>query len=81
MSVTAESPLVVETVAGLSVEDLAAQYGTPLYVYDAAVIAAQTRDELISIGQPLIAETVFSHPSKIDFVAMARARGYEIILV
>ena len=39
MSVTAESPLVVETVAGLSVEDLAAKYGTPLYVYDAAVIA------------------------------------------
>ncbi len=26
-------------------------------------------------------ETVFSHPSKIDFVAQAKAKGYQIILV
>lgn len=44
MSVTAESPLLVETVAGLSVEQLASQFGTPLYVYDAAVIAQRVAD-------------------------------------
>ncbi|MCB0965088.1 MAG: zeta toxin family protein [Acidimicrobiales bacterium] len=48
--------------------------------YDAAVIAAQTRDELISIGQPLIAETVFSHPSELELIATARARGYHAAL-
>jgi predicted ABC-type ATPase len=35
------------------------------HAYDAAQIAANTRVQLISRGLPLIAETVFSHPSKL----------------
>ncbi len=46
--------------------------------YDAARIAADTRDRLISMGQPLIAETVFSHPSKLDLLRAAAAGGYEV---
>lgn len=46
--------------------------------YDAARIAADTRDALIRAGQPLIAETVFSHPSKLDLVRAAIAAGYHV---
>lgn len=44
MSVTAESTSLVETVAGLAVEQIAEQFGTPVYVYDAAVIAERCAD-------------------------------------
>jgi predicted ABC-type ATPase len=49
--------------------------------YEAAYVAEQIREELLEQGVPFCYETVFSHVSKIDFVASARARGYEIILV
>jgi predicted ABC-type ATPase len=44
--------------------------------YAAARIAAATRSELIARRQPLIAETVFSHPSKLDLLRAAAAAGY-----
>ncbi len=50
------------------------------HAYDAAMLAAKTRDELIRLGQPLIAETVFSHPSKLELVTRARDRGYRVAL-
>ncbi len=49
--------------------------------YLAARIAAQIRHDLLQEGRNFCFETVFSHPSKIDFVATAKALGYQIILV
>ena len=46
------------------------------HAYEAARIAAATRAELIARQQPLIAETVFSHPSKLDLLRKAAAAGY-----
>ena len=42
---------------------------------------SQIRFRLLHEGRSFCFETVFSHPSKIDFVAQAKALGYEIILV
>ena len=44
--------------------------------YQAALIAEQMRSNLIEEGQSFCFETVFSHPSKIDFVGKAKALGY-----
>lgn len=49
--------------------------------YDAAVIASELRNQCLAEGNSFCFETVFSHPSKIDFVADAKVKGYEIILV
>lgn len=51
------------------------------YSYAAARIAEEMRQSLLLEGRSFCFETVFSHPSKIDFVARAKALGYEIILV
>jgi len=49
--------------------------------YEAAKIAEKIRKKLLKEGRSFCYETVFSHPSKIDFIAQAKAMGYEIILV
>jgi predicted ABC-type ATPase len=49
--------------------------------YAAATIAEQIRERLLQQGISFCFETVFSHVSKIDFVANAKAQGYEIVLV
>ena len=49
--------------------------------YHAATVAAKIREDLISHGVSFCFETVFSHESKIDFLAQAKANGYKIILV
>ncbi len=49
--------------------------------YDAAKLASEIRFQLLHEGRSFCFETVFSHPSKIDFVAQAKALGYDIILV
>jgi predicted ABC-type ATPase len=48
--------------------------------YDAARIAAQTRAQLIEHGASLIAETVFSHPSKLELLDSAHANGYTVVV-
>jgi predicted ABC-type ATPase len=48
--------------------------------YDAARIAADTRATLIERELPFIAETVFSHPSKLDLVTAAKAADYTVVL-
>ena len=48
--------------------------------YDAARVAAQTRERLLALREPLIAETVFSHPSKLDLLTAAHAAGYSVVL-
>lgn len=49
--------------------------------YEAAKLAEKLRLELLNEGRTFCFETVFSHPSKIDFIAKAKTLGYEIILV
>ncbi len=50
------------------------------HAYDAARVAADTRAKLIELGRSFIAETVLSHPSKLDLVRTARAGGYTVVL-
>jgi predicted ABC-type ATPase len=60
--------------------DLIAQQRWPddpeTHSYEAARIAARTRKALIARREPFIAETVFSHPSKLDLPREAAAAGY-----
>ncbi len=49
--------------------------------YEAAKLAEEMRYRLLQEGQSFCFETVFSHPSKIDFVAQAKTLGYQIVLV
>jgi predicted ABC-type ATPase len=48
------------------------------HAYEAAALAAETRGRLIEAGRPFIAETVFSHESKLDLLRHARSRGYYV---
>src|SRR6201999_3279262 len=50
------------------------------HAYEAALIAAQTRAKLIELGRSFIAETVFSHPSKLDLIDTAHTAGYTVVL-
>jgi len=46
------------------------------HAYEAARVAAATRSALITRGRSFIAETVFSHPSKLELLTEAQAAGY-----
>jgi predicted ABC-type ATPase len=48
--------------------------------YEAAQVAAETRAHLIAGGRSFIAETVFSHQSKLDLIRSAHAAGYQVVL-
>lgn len=49
--------------------------------YKAAKLAENLRMHLLRSGRSFCFETVFSHPSKIDFIATAKSLGYEVILI
>lgn len=49
--------------------------------HDAAEAAERIRQELIARGEPFVAETVASHPSKIDLVRGALDAGYHVNLL
>jgi len=49
--------------------------------YEAAHLIARIRDEFLEKGISFCFETVFSHASKIDFIAKAKTMGYQVILV
>jgi predicted ABC-type ATPase len=49
--------------------------------YLAAKHAESLRSEQLLAGKSFCFETVFSHPSKVDFIAQAKALGYQIIMV
>jgi predicted ABC-type ATPase len=49
--------------------------------YQAARIAEYLRFDLIRARASFCFETVFSHPSKLEFVQYAKAQGYEVIMV
>ena len=46
----------------------------------AAVAAADRREVFLDAGESFIAESVFSHPSKVEFVRVAVAAGYDVCL-
>jgi predicted ABC-type ATPase len=48
--------------------------------YDAARIAEATRARLLVEQRPFIAETVFSHPSKLDLIDQAQSAGFHVAL-
>jgi predicted ABC-type ATPase len=48
----------------------------PAHAYE----AAETREKLIELGRPFIAETVFSHPSKLELIDTAHGAGYTVVL-
>jgi predicted ABC-type ATPase len=50
------------------------------HAYAAAQLAANTRAALIQAKNPFIAETVFSHPSKLELIAAAQQAGYRVFL-
>lgn len=50
------------------------------HAYEAARVAAETRAHLIADGRSFIAETVFSHQSKLDLIRSAQAAGYQVVL-
>jgi predicted ABC-type ATPase len=50
------------------------------HAYDAAAMAERTRAKLLVGGISFIAETVFSHPSKVALVRVAKLSGYTVIL-
>jgi predicted ABC-type ATPase len=50
------------------------------HAYEAARLAAQAREKAITKGLSFVAETVFSHPSKLDLIARAQDAGYLVHL-
>ena len=48
--------------------------------YQAAQVAAETRAKLIELGASFIAETVFSHLSKLELIDAARVADYTVVL-
>lgn len=50
------------------------------HAYEAARVAARTRTALIERRTPFIAETVFSHPSKLELITEAKQAGYDVSL-
>lgn len=50
------------------------------HAYEAAQVAAETRAHLIASGRSFIAESVFSHPSKLDLIRAAHAARYQVVL-
>lgn len=53
---------------------------SPEAAYDAARIADARRRELLAAGRTFVMETVFSHPSKLEFLRAAREAGYRIVV-
>ncbi|MEA1966732.1 MAG: zeta toxin family protein [Thermodesulfobacteriota bacterium] len=49
--------------------------------YEAAMLAESLREEMITEGVSFCYETVFSHESKVDFIAQAKAKGYKVYLI
>jgi predicted ABC-type ATPase len=50
------------------------------HAYAAARVAADTRAKLLELGTSFIAETVFSHPSKLELIEAAHTADYTIAL-
>ncbi|MEO0952685.1 MAG: zeta toxin family protein [Pseudomonadota bacterium] len=49
--------------------------------YEAATAAMTLFKKYVNEGRTFCYETVFSHPSKVEFIGQAKASGYQVILV
>ncbi|PZU47355.1 MAG: hypothetical protein DI568_09660 [Sphingomonas sp.] len=54
---------------------------SPQASYEAARIASQRRVERLTQGRDFVTETVFSHPSKLELIDEARAKGFTVIVM
>ncbi len=54
---------------------------SPGAAYEAARIAADRRQDFLNRREDFVTETVFSHPSKLDLIHEARAKGFDIVLM
>lgn len=54
---------------------------SPAAAYEAARTAAARRGNLIRQGRDFVTETVFSHPSKLELIDVARNSGFTIIVL
>ena len=52
-----------------------------VHSYEAAQIVEEISNNLLLEGRSFCFETVFSHPTKVDFAGKAKALGYQLILV
>jgi predicted ABC-type ATPase len=52
----------------------------PRDAYQAARFAAERRAELLQQRRSFVAETVFSHPSKVELIKEAQKRGFRVFL-
>lgn len=67
----------------VNADELAARHwpGSELeHGHEASRLARRAREQLLSNRRSFIAETVFSHPSKLDLVREARSSGYRLTL-
>ena len=74
-------PLGLPFVNAYNLAKLIAPEAPEAHGLEAALLAEQQRELLLLRGFSFCFETVYSHPSKVDFVARAKALGYEVILV
>ncbi len=83
-----KSTLVEEVLSASALEfvnaDILARLKWPgeeiLHSYDAARMASERRQQLLTERRSFIAETVFSHPSKLALITEAKAAGYIVEL-
>jgi predicted ABC-type ATPase len=54
---------------------------SPAASYEAARRAAARRADLLAQGRDFVTETVFSHPSKLDLIADAKAKDFTVIVM
>lgn len=54
---------------------------SPAASYEAARLAAARRADFLVRGRDFVTETVFSHPSKLDLIDEARARGFTVVVM
>ncbi|MHA6721207.1 zeta toxin family protein [Sphingomonas sp. RS6] len=54
---------------------------SPAASYEAARIATARRADHLAGARDFVTETVFSHPSKLDLIDEAKARGFTVVLM
>ncbi len=71
--VTTHHGLAALTIADVNLQELAAQYGTPLYIYDRATMDAAVRDYQQALAEAYSGETGLTYASK-SFLCLAIAQ-------
>jgi hypothetical protein len=64
----------------LALAELYEEEGVVFNAEISAAIQEGLTDALIGLGRPITAETVFSHPSKLELIDNAHSAGYTVVL-